>query len=136
MQPLRKTVWRLLRKLKIELPYDPAIPLLHESERGSYSVVPDSLRPRGLYSPWNSPGQNTGVGSCSLLQENLPNPGIEPRSPTLQVDSLPIEHKGSPRILEWVADPFFSREHTHTIEYSVQFSSVQSLSHVRLFATP
>ena len=22
----------------------------------------------GLYSPWNSPGQNTGVGSCSLLQ--------------------------------------------------------------------
>ena len=28
MQPLRKTVWRFLKKLKIELPYDPAIPLL------------------------------------------------------------------------------------------------------------
>ena len=28
MQPLQKTVWRLLKKLKIELPYDPAIPLL------------------------------------------------------------------------------------------------------------
>ena len=28
MQPLWKTVWRFLRKLKIELPYDPAIPLL------------------------------------------------------------------------------------------------------------
>ena len=28
VQPLRKTVWRYLRKLKIELPYDPAIPLL------------------------------------------------------------------------------------------------------------
>ena len=28
IQPLRKTVWRFLRKLKIELPYDPAIPLL------------------------------------------------------------------------------------------------------------
>ena len=26
------------------------------------------LRPHGLYSPWNSPGQNTGVGSCSLNQ--------------------------------------------------------------------
>ena len=39
------------------------------------------------YSPWNYPGQNTGVGSFSILQENLPNPGIEPRSPTLQVDS-------------------------------------------------
>ena len=28
----------------------------------------DSLRPHGLSSPWNSPGQNTGVGSLSLLQ--------------------------------------------------------------------
>ena len=28
----------------------------------------DSLRPHGLYSPWNSPGQNTGVGGFSLLQ--------------------------------------------------------------------
>ena len=28
MQPLWKTVWSLLKKLKIELPYDPAIPLL------------------------------------------------------------------------------------------------------------
>ena len=28
VQPLRKTVWRYLRKLNIELPYDPAIPLL------------------------------------------------------------------------------------------------------------
>ena len=35
--------------------------------------------------------QNTGVGSLSLLQGNLPNPGIEPRSPALQEDSLPAE---------------------------------------------
>ena len=28
----------------------------------------DSLQPHGLSSPWNSPGQNTGVGSLSLLQ--------------------------------------------------------------------
>ena len=28
VQPLRKTVWRLLKKLKTDLPYDPAIPLL------------------------------------------------------------------------------------------------------------
>ena len=27
-----------------------------------------TLQPHGLYSPWNSPGQNTGVGSISLLQ--------------------------------------------------------------------
>ena len=28
LQPLWKTVWRFLKKLKIEVPYDPAIPLL------------------------------------------------------------------------------------------------------------
>ena len=38
-----------------------------ESESVSRSVMSDSLRPHGLYSPWNSPGQNTGVGSLSLL---------------------------------------------------------------------
>ena len=43
---------------------------------GSHSVVSNSLRPYGLYSPWNSPGQNTGVGSLSLLQD-APNWGIQ-----------------------------------------------------------
>ena len=28
VQPLWRTAWRFLKKLKIELPYDPAIPLL------------------------------------------------------------------------------------------------------------
>ena len=36
-------------------------------ESESRSVVSDSLRPHGLYSPWSSAGQNTGVGSLSLL---------------------------------------------------------------------
>ena len=38
----------------------------------SRSVVSDCLWPHGLYSPWNSPGQNTGVGSLSLLQGIFP----------------------------------------------------------------
>ena len=54
----------------------------------------DSLRSHELYGPWNSPGQNTGVGSLSFLQGNLPNPAIEPRSPALKVDSLPAEPPG------------------------------------------
>ena len=41
--------------------------------------------------------------------EDFPNPGIEPRSPALQADSLPAGHKESPGILEWVAYPFSSR---------------------------
>ena len=62
----------------------------------SHSVVSNSLQPCGLYSPWNSPGQNTGVGSLSLLQEIFPTPGIRPRCPTLQADSLPAEPPGKP----------------------------------------
>ena len=42
----------------------------------SRSVVSDTLRPHGLYSPWNSPGQNTEVGSLSLLQEVFPTQGL------------------------------------------------------------
>ena len=38
----------------------------------SCSVVSDSLGPHGLYSPWNSPGQNTEVSSLSLLQGFFP----------------------------------------------------------------
>ena len=52
-----------------------------------------TLQPHGLYSPWNSPAQNTGVSSLSLLQP-LPSPtqGSEPGLPT---DSLPAEPQGS-----------------------------------------
>ena len=44
----------------------------------SHSVVSDSLQPHGLCSPWNSPGQNTGVGSCSLHQGIFPTQGLNP----------------------------------------------------------
>ena len=48
-------------------------------------------------SPWNSPGQNTGVGSLIPSPGGLPNPGVEPRSPALQEDSLPDEPQGKPK---------------------------------------
>ena len=60
----------------------------------SRSVVSDSLRPHGLYSPWNSPGQNIGVGSFSLLQGIFPTQGSHPGLP-LQADSLPAEPPGT-----------------------------------------
>ena len=50
-----------------------------------------------LLCPWNSPGQNIGVGSHIFLQGSLPNPGIEPRSITFQADSSPSEPAGKPR---------------------------------------
>ena len=67
-----------------------------ESKSESCSVVSISLRPRGLYNSWNSVGQNTGMGSLSFLQGNLPNPGFKPRSSALQADSLPAEPQGKP----------------------------------------
>ena len=67
------------------------------AERESHSVVSNSLRLHELYSPWNSPGQNTGVRSLSLLQGNLPNPEMEPSSPALRADSLPAEPQGKPK---------------------------------------
>ena len=36
------------------------------------------------------------MGSLSLFQGGLPNPGTEPRSPALQADSLPAEPQGKP----------------------------------------
>ena len=50
-----------------------------------------------FWNSWNSPGRNTGVGSLSLLQGNLPYPGIGPRSLALQVDSLPVNPPGQPK---------------------------------------
>ena len=41
----------------------------------SHSVMSVSLRPHGLYSLWNSLGQNTGVGSFSLLEGIFPTQG-------------------------------------------------------------
>ena len=76
-----------------------------------------SLRPHGLYSPWNSPGQNTGVGCLSLLQGIFPTQGSNPGLPHCRRILYQLSHQGSPNT-------------------SIQFSSVQSLSRVRLFATP
>ena len=74
-----------------------------------------TLWPHGLYSLWNSPGQNTGMGSCPLLQGIFPtqrifptqgsNPGLRHCGQIL----YQLSHQGSPRILEWGAYIFYSR---------------------------
>ena len=59
-------------------------------------------------SPWNSPGQNAGVGSLSLLQGIFPTQGLNPGLPHCRPILYQLSHKGRPRILEWVAYPFSS----------------------------
>ena len=85
------------------------IPACVCSESESCSVVSTSLLRHGLYSPWTSPGQNTGVGSHSLLQGIFPTQGSNPGLPHCRWILYQLSHKGSPRILEWVAYPFSSR---------------------------
>ena len=59
-----------------------------------------------LYSPWNSPGQNTGVGSLSLLQGIFSTQRSNPDVPQCRWILCQVSHEGSPRILGWVAYPF------------------------------
>ena len=79
------------------------------SESESCSGMSDSLLPHVLHSPWNSPGQNTGVGSLFFLQGILPSQGSNPGIPHCRQILYQLSHKGSPRILEWIAYPFSSR---------------------------
>ena len=55
----------------------------------------DSLQPHGLYSPGNSPGENTGVGSLSLLQGIFPTQGSNPGLPHCWQILYQLSHKGS-----------------------------------------
>ena len=72
----------------------PTIRRRNESESESRSVVSDSLWPHGL-SSWNSPGQNTGVGSLSLLQGLFPTQGSNPGLPL--AGALPVEPQRKPK---------------------------------------
>ena len=72
----------------------------------SHSVMSNSLRPNGLYSPWNSPGQNTGVGSLSFRQGIFWTQGSNPGLPNCRWILCQLIHKGRTRILKWVAYPF------------------------------
>ena len=62
----------------------------------SRSVVSDSLWHHGLYSPWNSPGRNTGVGSLSLFQGIFPTQVSNPDLLHCRRILYQLSHKGSP----------------------------------------
>ena len=90
---------------------------MFRGESECHLVVSSSLQPHGLYSPLNFPGQNTGVGSLSLLQEIFPTQGLNPglqHCRSILCDPMDCSLPGSSvhgilqaRILEWIAIPFF-----------------------------
>ena len=69
----------------------------------------DGWWPHWLYRPWNSPGQNTAVGSLSLLQGISPTQGSSPGIPHWRRILHQLSHQVSQRMLGWVAYPFSSR---------------------------
>ena len=74
---------------------------MFESE--SHSVMSNSLWPHRSYSPWNSPGQNTGVGSHSLLQRIFPTQGSNPILPHYRWILYQLSHQGSPKLFKIMA---------------------------------
>ena len=83
--------------------------------------------PHRLYTPWNYPGQNTGVGSLFLLQGIFPTQGSNPGLPHCRWILYQLSHMGSPGILEWVAYPFSSRSSQPRNQTGVSSLQVDSL---------
>ena len=73
------------------------IKLISKSE--SHSIVSDSLGPYGLHSPWNSPGQNTGMGSYSLPKGIFPTQGSNPGLSHCRRLLYHLSHQGSPKLI-------------------------------------
>ena len=61
-----------------------------------YCLQPHGLQPTSLLCPWDFSRQGYWSGLPFPSPGDLPNPGIEPRSPALQADSLPTELQGKP----------------------------------------
>ena len=81
----------LLHFRQIFLPSEPQGKLKVKVIQSCLTLCDSKDYPTRLLCPWDSLHRNIRVGNHSLLQGDLPNPGIQPRSPALQADSLPSE---------------------------------------------
>ena len=90
--------------------FNRVLSFLFNQKRGKWKLLSrvQLFTTHGLYSPWNSPSLLEWV--AVPISRDLPNPGIKPRSPTLQVDSLPDKPPGKPKntgvgslsLLQWI----------------------------------
>ena len=69
-------------------------------------ATPCTIRSMDFAIPWTSPGQNTRVGGCSLLQGIFLIQGSKTGLLHCRQILYQLSHQGSPRILEWVTYPF------------------------------
>ena len=69
---------------------------IREADKVKVTQSCPTWQPHGLYSPWNSPGPNSGVGSLSLLQGIFPTQGSKQGLPRCRQILYQLSHKGSP----------------------------------------
>ena len=96
--------------------------------------------------PWNSPGQNTGVGSLSLLQGIFPTQGSNPGLPRCRRILYQLSHKGSPdlQVVDSVHLLTFCRGLpslslwlvTHPGQWGAQLTSIKRSGVIILHAVP
>ena len=84
-----------MASLLIDLDFILMYGIKNRSESESHSVMSDFLWPHGLYSPWNSSGQNTGLGSLSLLRGIFPTEGSNSGLPHCRQILYQLSHQGS-----------------------------------------
>ena len=115
----------------------------NKSESESYTVVSNPLQPHGLYSPWNSPGRNTGVGSLSLLQGLFVTQGSNPGLSHCRRILYQLSHKGSPKntgvgSLSFLQGIFLTQEsnqgllHCRWILYQLSYQGSPTQDHVSI----
>ena len=95
---------------------------MYRKESESHSIVSDSLRPHGLYSLWDSPGQNTGVGRLSLLQGIFPTQGSNPGPLHCRGILYQLSYQGKPKntgvgSLFFLTQIFLTQESNHGLPH-------------------
>ena len=88
------------------------------------TLWPHGLQPSRLLCPWGFSKEEYLSGLAGPPPGDLPNPGIKPRSPTLQADSLPAEPQGKPSLYLSVSIHYF------LLQGSIPFVSIHLLMNI------
>ena len=98
---LEEKEWHIRGKFQVEHAFNPFLSVIVKVIQSCLT-----LWLRELHSPWNCPGQNTGVGSLSLLQGIFPTLELNWGLLHCRWILYQLSYQGSPRTLERVAYPF------------------------------
>jgi len=130
-----KTKWRPTLKILWADKTSLVMSIQTKLESESHSILSNSL------DSMDCPGQNTGLGSLSLLQGVFPTQGSDPALLHCRWILYQLSYQGSPRILEWVAYTFSSRSsqprnRTEVSCIAGRFFTNWAIREAQLFSSP